>query len=49
MCGRKIYQRQPVLNGGNWVENIQLQAQGGMYLIELSGNGTKTVKKFIMK
>ncbi len=49
MRGRKIYQHQPVLNGGNWVENIQLQAQTGMYLIELSGNGTKTVKKFMIK
>ncbi len=47
--GRKIYQSQPIFNGGNWVENIQLQAQTGMYLIELSGNGTKAVKKFIVK
>lgn len=46
--GRKIYQRQPVLNGGNWVENIQLQPQAGMYLIELSGNEAKTVKKFMV-
>ncbi|MCF6132413.1 reprolysin-like metallopeptidase [Flavobacterium wongokense] len=49
MCGRKIYQRQPILNGGNWIDNIQLQAQDGIYLVELSGNGTKTVKKFIKK
>ena len=47
--GRKIYQSQPIFNGGNWVENIQLQAQTGIYLIELSGNGTKAVKKFIVK
>lgn len=49
MRGRKIYQHQPVLNGGNWVENIQLQTEAGMYLIELSGNGTKAVKKFVVK
>lgn len=49
MCGRQIYQRQPILNGGNWVENIQLQAQSGVYMIELAGIGTKTVKKFILK
>ncbi|WP_284652352.1 reprolysin-like metallopeptidase [Flavobacterium terrisoli] len=48
MRGRKIYQRQPVSNGGNWVENIQLEAQAGMYLIELSGNGAKAVKKFMI-
>lgn len=49
MRGRKIYHHQPILNGGNWIENIQLEAQAGMYLIELSGNGTKAVKKFVVK
>jgi len=47
--GRKIYQKQSVANGGNWMENIDLQAQSGIYLIELSGEGTKTVKKFIVE
>lgn len=47
--GRKIYQKQSVVNGGNWIEKIDLQAQSGMYLIELSGEGTKTVKKFFIK
>ena len=47
--GRKIYQKQAVANGGNWIENVELQVQSGMYLIELSGEGTKTVKKFVVE
>ena len=49
MRGRMIHKQKAILDGEIWTEKIELQPQAGMYLIELSNNDTKTLKKIIVK
>jgi subtilisin-like proprotein convertase family protein len=48
MRGRRIFEK-AVAAVGDWSENISLQAEAGVYLLEASGNGGKTVKRFVVR
>ncbi|MFT3795612.1 reprolysin-like metallopeptidase [Flavobacterium sp.] len=47
--GRKIFDKKPVLHGGELNETITIDAASGMYLMELQSGNAKTVKKFIIR
>jgi subtilisin-like proprotein convertase family protein len=47
--GRRIFEKKPVVNGGVLLETINLNAEAGVYLLEVQSEGRKSVKKFIIQ
>ncbi|NMH29319.1 zinc-dependent metalloprotease [Flavobacterium silvaticum] len=47
--GRLIFQKELSSTGGMLQEEINVQASGGMYLLELQSGNSKTVKKFVIR
>lgn len=49
MRGRRIFEKKTVSNGGVFLQNVSLNAQAGIYMIEMSSQGRRMVKKFVVK